>query len=176
MYNIHRRQHFPAGRLVVLLYVVDLTCFSHTKNWNWCECTAVYYTSVLAKLRKHIAKKWPQLHLAGCRLHHDNAWPHVVNHVMQFLAKFNTTCIPHLPYSPIFLPVTSSYSQHQKQSSRAFNLRPLKQCSRKVKEFSRTWQRTACVICSRNGSNAVRSAFNWGEYFEKDRVNIELEQ
>ena len=85
MYDIRRRHHFPAGSLVVLLYVVDLTCFSHTTKWGWRECTAVYYTSVLAKLRKHIAKKLPQLHRTGWRLHHANAWPHVANHVMQFL-------------------------------------------------------------------------------------------
>ena len=28
MYNVQRRLHSPADRLVVLLYVVDLTCFS----------------------------------------------------------------------------------------------------------------------------------------------------
>ena len=74
--------------------------------------TAVYYTSVLTKLRKHIAKKQPQLHRAGWRLHHDNARPHVANHVMQFLAKFNITSVPHPPYSPILLPVTFAYSHH----------------------------------------------------------------
>ena len=30
MYNVQRRQHSPADSLVVLLYVVDLTCFSHS--------------------------------------------------------------------------------------------------------------------------------------------------
>ena len=59
MYNIHRLQHLRAGRLVVLLYVVDIICFSYTTKWSWLKCTAVYYTSVLAKLRKHIAKKRP---------------------------------------------------------------------------------------------------------------------
>ena len=78
---------------------------------------------------------------------------------------------------PILFPVTSTYSHHQRQSSLAFDLRPLKQCWKKVRRLSRTWQRMACVMCSRNGSNAVRSAFNWwGGYFEKDHVNIKLEQ
>ena len=49
----------------------------------------MHYTSVLAKLQKHIAKKWPQLHRAGWRLQLDNAQPHV----MQFLAKFNITAM-----------------------------------------------------------------------------------
>ena len=66
--------------------------------------TAVYYTAVLTKLRKHIAKKRPQLNWAGWRLHHDNARPHVANHVMEFLTKFNITCVPHLPYSPDLPP------------------------------------------------------------------------
>ena len=100
MYNIHRWQHFPACRLVVLFYVVDLTCFSHTTKWRWRECTAVYYTSVLAKLQKHTAKKRPQLHRTGWRLHHDNTRLHV----MQFLAKFNITCVPHPPCSPNLAP------------------------------------------------------------------------
>ena len=64
----------------------------------------MYYTSVLAKLRKHIAKKRPQLHRAGWRLHHENARPHVANHVMQFKAKFNITCVPPPPYSPDLAP------------------------------------------------------------------------
>ena len=96
--------------LVVLLYVVDLTCFSHTTKWRWCECTAVYYTSVLAKLREHIAKKRPLLHRTAWRLHHDNARPHVTNHVMQFLAKFNITCVPHPPYSPDLAPCDFLFS------------------------------------------------------------------
>ena len=50
------------------------------------------------------AKKWPQLHRTGWRLHHDNARPHVANHVMQFLAKFNITCVPHPPYNPDLAP------------------------------------------------------------------------
>ena len=60
----------------------------------------MYYTSVLAKLRKHTAMKRPKLHRAGWRLHHDNAQPHA----MQFLAKFNITCVPHPPYSPDLAP------------------------------------------------------------------------
>ena len=46
---------------------------------------------VLAKLQKHITKKQPQLR-TGWRLH-DNARPHV----MQFLAKFNITCVLYPP-------------------------------------------------------------------------------
>ena len=53
----------------------------------------MHYTSVLAKFQKHTAKKWPQLHRAGRRLHHDNAQPHVANYVMLFLAKFNITAL-----------------------------------------------------------------------------------
>ena len=53
----------------------------------------MHYTSVLAKLQKHIAKKRPQLHRTGWRLHHDNAQPHIANQVMQFLAKFNITVL-----------------------------------------------------------------------------------
>ena len=150
MYNIHRWQHFPACGLVVQLYVVDLTCFSHTTKCRWRECTAVYYTSVLAKLRKHIAKKQPQLQRAGWRLHDHNIRPHVANYVMQFLAKFNITCVPHPPYSPNLAPCDFFL----------FDLRSLKQGSRKVRRFSRSWQRMACVMCSRNDSNSVRSAFN----------------
>ena len=55
----------------------------------------MHYTSVLAELRKFIAKKRPHLYRAGWRLHHDNAQ----HHVMQFLVKFN---IPH--YSPNLAP------------------------------------------------------------------------
>ena len=78
--------------------------FLHTTKWSWRVLTAVYYTSVLAKLRKHIAKKRPQLHRTGWRLHHDNARPHVANLVMQFLTKFNITCLPHPPYSTDLVP------------------------------------------------------------------------
>ena len=60
--------------------------------------------SVLAKLRKHIAKKWPQIHWTGWRLHHNNAQPYVVNHIMQILVKFNITCVLHPPYSPDLAP------------------------------------------------------------------------
>ena len=66
--------------------------------------TVVYYTSVLAKLQEHIAEKRPQLRRAAWRLHHDIALFHVVIHVMQFLAKFNITCIPHPPYNPDLTP------------------------------------------------------------------------
>ena len=104
MYNIHRWQHFPVGRLVVLLNVVDLTCYSHTTKWMWRKCTAVYYTSLLAKLRKHISNKRALLHRTARRLHHDNAQPHVANHVMQFLVKFNITSVSHPPYNPDLAP------------------------------------------------------------------------
>ena len=59
------------------------------------------------------------------------------------------------PYSPNLAP-----GDFFLFPSRAFDLRPLKQCWRKVRRFSRTWQRMACIMCSRNGSNAARSAFN----------------
>ena len=60
------------------------TCSKHTVR--------MHYMSVLAKLQKHIVKKWPQLHQLH-QLHHDNAQPHVVNYIMQFLAKFNITIL-----------------------------------------------------------------------------------
>ena len=59
----------------------------------------MHYTSMLAKLQKHIAKKWPQLHRAGWRLHHDNAQPDLANYIMQFLANLT---LP--PYSPNLAP------------------------------------------------------------------------
>ena len=72
---------------------------------GWSKRTVkMHYTSVLAKLQKYIANKWPQLHRAGWRLHHDNAQPHVANYVMQFLAKFNITALhPNLAPCDFFL-------------------------------------------------------------------------
>jgi len=66
--------------------------------------TGAYYTSVLAILRKHIVKKRPELHPNGWRLHHDNARPHVALTVMEYLARFNITCVPHPPYSSDLAP------------------------------------------------------------------------
>ena len=72
----------------------------------------MHYTSVLAKLQKHIAKKWPQLHRAGWRLHHDNAQPHVANYVMQFLAKFNITALqPQSCSLSLLIPITKTKLQ-----------------------------------------------------------------
>ena len=45
-----------------------------------------------------------QLHRTGWRLHYDNAQPHVTNHIRQFFAKFNITCVLHLPSSPDLAP------------------------------------------------------------------------
>ena len=64
------------------------------------------------------------------------------------------------PYSPNLAPCDYFLFPSLRQSSGAFDLRPLKQCPRKVRRFSRTWQRMACIMCSRNDSNAVRSAYN----------------
>ena len=44
------------------------------------------------------------IHRAGWRLQHDNARPHVANHVMQFLAKFNITYVLHPTYSSDLAP------------------------------------------------------------------------
>ena len=61
----------------------------------------MHYTSVLAKLQKHIAKKWPlQLHRAGLRLHHDNAQPHVANYTS--CSFWLNLTLP--PYSPNLAP------------------------------------------------------------------------
>ena len=61
------------------------------------------------------------------------------------------------PYSPNLAPCDFFLFPSLKTK---FDFKPLKQCWRKVRRFSRTWQRMACTMCSRNGSSAVRSAFN----------------
>ena len=152
-------------------------CFSHTRKWSWRKRTAVYYTSVLAKLRKHIAKKRPQHHRAGWRLQHDNARPHVANHVMQFLAKCNITCVPHPPYSPDLAPC--DFFLFPSLKAKLWGIRfetseaVLKWSDAILKNLTENglhhvfeeWQQS-CKKCIQQGE----------EYFEKDHVNIELDQ
>ena len=160
LYNIHKRQHFSAGRLVVLLYAVDLTCIFHTTKWGLRECTAVYCTSVLDKLRNHNAKKLPQLHRTLWKLHHDNARPHAANRVMQFLAKFNITCVPHPPYSPDLAPCDFFLFPSLNTKLRDILFETSEAVLKKSKAILMDLTKMACIMCSRNGSNAVKSAFN----------------
>ena len=106
MYNVQRRQHSPAGRLVVLLYVVDLSCFPHATKWR---CRERSSTALKAYSLWNLCKAAPSVRwrcttrqcwlncgstlqrngLNFIGLGGDNAQPHV----MQFLAKFNITAL-----------------------------------------------------------------------------------
>ena len=96
---------------------------------------------------------------------------------MQFLAKFNITCVPHPPYSPdlapydlfLFPSLKAKLWGIQFETSEAV----LKKSEAILKDLAENglrhvleeWQQR-CKKCIQLG----------GEYFEKDHVNIELEQ
>ena len=121
--------------------------------------------------------KRPQLHRTGWRVHHDNARAHVANHVMQFLAKFNITCVLHTPYSPDFAPC--DFFLFPSLMVKLLGIRfetseaVLKKSEAIIKDLKKNglhhvleeWQQ-CCQKCNQLGR----------EYFEKDHVNIDLEQ
>ena len=124
------------------------SCSKHTVK--------MHYTSVLAKLQKHIAKKWPQLHRAGWKLHH-NTQPHVTNYIMQFVAKFNITNSPNLaPCDFLFPSLKTKLQGIQFETSEAV-----------LKKSEAILNDLTCIMCSRNSSNAVRSSFNYSEFTQR---------
>ena len=131
----------------------------------------MHYTSMLAKFQKHIAKKWPQLHRAGWRLHHDDAQPHSRITSCSF---WQNLTLP--PYSPNLAPcdflfplLNTKLQGIRFETSEAV----LKKSEVILKDLTKNglhhvfeeWQQR-CKKCIQLG----------GEYFEKDHVNIELEQ
>ena len=186
MYNVQRQQHSPADRLVVLLYVVDLTCFSHTTKWRCRERSSTGNTILfplkayglwnLCKTAASVRWRWTtrQCWLScrstlqrNChnfiRLDGDftTAQPHIVNHIMQFLAKFNIICVLHPPYNPdhalcdiiLFPSIKAKLWGIQFETSEAM--------LKKGEAILKALTKNGCVMCSGNGSNALRSAFNW---------------
>ena len=96
---------------------------------------------------------------------------------MQFLAKFNITCVAHPPYRPDLVPCD------------VFLFPPLKEKLRGIRfDTSDAVLKKSEAIIKDLTKNGMRHVFEkWqqrckkyiqleGEYFEKDRVNIELEQ
>ena len=73
---------------------------------------ADFYCDVLRRLRENVRRKRPQkLQNQNLIFHQDNAPAHRSFKISQFLAKNNTTVIPHPPYSPdLAPPVTFSSS------------------------------------------------------------------
>ena len=115
---------------------------------------ASFYTSLLTKLPKHIAKKRPQLHRAGWRLHLDNAQHHVENYVMQFLAKFNITALQPQSCSLWFLiPIT-------KDKAPGHSIWDLWSSAEEKWGDSQGPDKDGLHHVSRNGRNTVRNAFN----------------
>lgn len=138
--------------------------------------TAAYYTSVLATLRKHIAKKRPELSRTGWRLHHDNARPHVANQVMQFLARFNITCVPHPPYSPDLAPCDFFLFPSLKAKLRGIRFENseavLKKSEAILKDLTKNGLQHVFKDWQRRYKKCIEVG---GDYFEKDHVNIEME-
>jgi len=63
------------------------------------------YQEVLARLRNAVRRKRPEMwgnH--SWMLHHDNAAAHASLLIRSYLAKHQTSVVPHLPYSPDLAP------------------------------------------------------------------------
>ena len=122
----------------------------------------MHYTSVLAKLQKHIAKKWPLLHRAGWRLHHVNAQTHVANYVLQILGKFNITDLQPQSCSVLLLLISITKDKapgHRFETSEAV----LKKCEAILKDLTKVglhhvfeeWQQR-CNKCIRLGESTLK--------------------
>ena len=138
--------------------------------------TGMYYTSVLTKLQKHIEKKRPQLHRTGWRLHHDNARPQVANHGMQFLAKFNITCISHSPYSPALAPCDFLFPS-LKAKLRGIRFETSEAVLKKSEAILKDLTKNGLHHVFKEWQQRRKKCIQLGwEYLENDHVNIELEQ
>jgi len=63
------------------------------------------YLDVLARLRDAVRRKRPQLwETQTWMLHHDNAPAHASLLIRSYLAKHQTSVVPHPPYSPDLVP------------------------------------------------------------------------
>jgi len=63
------------------------------------------YQEVLAHLRDAVCRKWPELwENQTWMLHHDNASAHALLFIRSYLAKYQTSVVPYLPYSPDLAP------------------------------------------------------------------------
>ena len=63
------------------------------------------YQEVLARLRDAVRRKRPELwENQTWILHHDNAPAHVLLLIRSYLAKHQTSVVPHEPYSPDLAP------------------------------------------------------------------------
>ena len=64
-----------------------------------------FYQEVLARLRDAVRKKRPELwENQTWMLHNDNAPAHASLHIRSYLAKYQTSVVPHPPYSPELAP------------------------------------------------------------------------
>ena len=66
--------------------------------------TAIYYKSVLEKLKTAIAAKRPGKLHRGVMFHHDNAPAHSSRLTRETLREFRWSVLPHPPYSPDLAP------------------------------------------------------------------------
>ena len=64
------------------------------------------YQEVLARLREAVRRKRPEFwENQTWMLHHDNAPAHASLLICSYLAKHQTSVVPHPPYSPDLAPV-----------------------------------------------------------------------
>jgi len=64
-----------------------------------------FYQEILARLRDTVRRKRPELwENQTWMLHHDNVPADVTLLIRSYLAKLQTSVVPHLPYSPDWTP------------------------------------------------------------------------
>ncbi len=93
------RLHKSAGKVMLCVFFDTQDAIYQHVVPPKTKINAVYYVQVLKSLQKHINKKRPE---AACSwiLHQDNARPHVVSIVWDFLEKRELLMVAHLPNSP----------------------------------------------------------------------------
>jgi hypothetical protein len=117
-----------------------------------------FYCDVLRRLRENVLRRRPELwRQQTWLLHHDNAPPHTSVLTQQFRAKYNTTVIPHPPYSHDLAPCDFSLfpkmklklkgrrcdtvEEIQAESSRAFDTLTQKDFQEAFQKWRRRWNR-----------------------------------
>ncbi|UYV66373.1 hypothetical protein LAZ67_4001480 [Cordylochernes scorpioides] len=79
----------------------------HGKSPWICKCgqtvNSAFYLEVLRRLKRRIARVRTDIK-DTVKLHHDNATSHTAFIIANFLARSNTSVIPHPPYSPDLAP------------------------------------------------------------------------
>ncbi len=132
------------------------------------KVNAIYVRDTLARFRKALAAKRPQMVKNGWRFHWDNAPVHTAEVVRNYLAKHKIEMVPHPPYSPDLAPADFFLFPKGKT---ALSGRTLARSS-----FQKEWERVVRSINTSAFANAYQKWYERcvkcvqlkGDYVEKN--------